>query len=157
MINILRQMRKFLVQLMNQLPFLIMQFIDWYHELTRLMNPFSFILLHFSGENWIWYNYVLFITEWLSLDTSAVTTSRITLDCLLVCWDWFVYWRYMTTSSWSLTRRSKYIFYWQIFLNNILNITFTWNINHFFSLEQLFFFISLCFDPWTLNFLSCSS
>ena len=39
----------------------------------------------------IWSTCFLLITKWLSLDTSAVTTSWITFACLMVCWDCWVF------------------------------------------------------------------
>ena len=45
MINIFLQMKKCLVELMNQLPYFITQSIDWYDGLTRsVMNSLSFFL-----------------------------------------------------------------------------------------------------------------
>ena len=99
MINILRQMKTFLVKLMNRLSCLITQSINWYDGLKRVMNPFFLSRYsHFSGENCSWSSCLLFITEWISLDIFDEITFWTTLSYSMLCWDWFIYWWYTTTS-----------------------------------------------------------
>ena len=64
---------KILIELLNRLPHVITQSIDWYDG--------------FSRENCIWSPCFLFTTAWLSLDTSGETTSWTTFVCSLVSWD----------------------------------------------------------------------
>ena len=51
MINILNQMKQFLVLLMDHLSYFITQSIDSYDGLARVVNSSSFIYSLFSGEN----------------------------------------------------------------------------------------------------------
>ena len=65
----------------------------FYNTIHRLvwvrdwMNSFFNFSGLFSRENCIWFPCFLFITTWLSLDTSGETTSWLTSVCSLVCWD----------------------------------------------------------------------
>ena len=71
--NILRWMKKFLVELMNQL------FCN--NPLTGVMG--WQVMIHFSLSTvfFIWSPYFLFITEWFNIDTSRETTIWTTLVC----------------------------------------------------------------------------
>ena len=64
MINILNQMKQFLVLLMHHLSYFIIQSIDSYDGLARVVNPSSFIYSLFSGENSIWSPCFLFIRHY---------------------------------------------------------------------------------------------
>ena len=75
-INILRQMKRFLVELMYQLPYFI----------TLSSDRFLFSTF-FSGKNFIWSPCFLFNTARFSLDTFSGSTSWVTLVCSMVCWD----------------------------------------------------------------------
>ena len=92
MINILRQMKKFLADLMARLSDNIIHKslgCSWITT-TKVMNPF-FLLMNpsffsiVSFQEKIGYiyliTYLLIITKSLSLDTSAKTTSRKTSNC----------------------------------------------------------------------------
>ena len=99
MINILRQMKKFIVELMNQLPHFTTQFIDWYDELKMSI----WIHFHFSSlltrENFcVWSLCFLLIISWFSLDISGAATYWKTLVSLLFCEDGFVCWRWVQSS-----------------------------------------------------------
>ena len=50
MINTLRQMKKFLVELMNRLPYLTTQHIDGYNELTRVNESIFFFPVFFPDK-----------------------------------------------------------------------------------------------------------
>ena len=80
MLNILRQMKKFLIELINRIPQFITQSIDWYDGL----DEFIFFFLEKTAFDLPCF---LFVTVWLILDTSGETTSWITFVCSLVCWD----------------------------------------------------------------------
>ena len=72
--NILRWMKKFLVESMNQL------FCN--NPLTGVMG--WQVMIHFSLSTvffFIWSPYFLFITEWFNIDTSRETTIWTTLVC----------------------------------------------------------------------------
>ena len=64
---------------------------SFYNTIHRLVWWVGWINFLFSSlffrENCIWSSCFLFITVWLSLDTSSETASWITLVCSLVCWD----------------------------------------------------------------------
>ena len=85
MTNILRQMKKFLIELMDRIPNFIALSIDWYVSGVGWIH-FLFSGL-FSRGNCIWSPCFLFIKAWLSLDTSGETTSWITFVFSLLCWE----------------------------------------------------------------------
>ena len=137
MINILRQMKKFLSELMNGLSYFITHFIDWYDGLTSDESIFLFLRFSlFSTEICIWSPCFLSITEWIRLETSVKTTSGITLVCLMVFWDWW--------------------YIWSMFFNRSLYITFTWCINWFLSLStfSLLFPQTFYLSAWYFSLLS---
>ena len=103
MIKILRKREKLLLELMNWLPFCITQ-IYRYDGSAGVMNLFWFFCILSSGENCFWFPCFLFITEWLSFDSSGETTSGVTLAHSMV---YFIYLWYIVTSSWSWTSRIK--------------------------------------------------
>ena len=157
MINILRQTKKFPVGLMNRLPHLITQSIDWYDGLTRcIMNPFSFFW-YFSLENCIWPPFFVHY-----LHTSGETTSWIILVCLLRLACLFLAGRYMTTSSWSSTSRMElYIFLMTRFSTSFYIASYGAAIRFLFWTFSLFFFFRLfylstqflCFEPFFCHLL----
>ena len=98
MINLLRQMKRFFVQLMNQLPYFMTQFVDKMMGWKKVMNPFSLFLQSVFSLEKIVFDLLVFcfflITWWFSVDTISETASWVTLICWIVCWDCFIYWWY---------------------------------------------------------------
>ena len=72
---------------------------------------------------------------------------------------------YFSTSSWTIIPKLLF-FWWGMFFNNSINITFTWCINKFLLLSTIFFLfaqnflrinsISFPFGNWALNLLVAS-
>ena len=75
MINILRQMKKILIQLMNRLLHFITQFIDWFDGLDESIFFFLVFFLEKTAFDLLAF---LFITGWLTLETSGESASWIT-------------------------------------------------------------------------------
>ena len=122
---------------MNQLPYVIMQscVMSW-----NVVNPFSFSFFCslFSGEKCVLFLWFLFITKWLSLDTSGDITPGIALVWSMVCGDWFVYlWMVYCIATPSSTSRI-YIFWWDMIINK--SLYYCHIVHQSISSEELFFF-----------------
>ena len=122
---------------MNQLPYVIMQscVMSW-----NVVNPFSFSFFCslFSGEKCFLFLWFLFITKWLSLDTSGDITPGIALVWSMVCGDWFVYlWMVYCIATPSSTSRI-YIFWWDMIINK--SLYYCHIVHQSISSEELFFF-----------------
>ena len=123
----------------------------------------------FSGENCIWSPWLLFISKWVSLDTSGETASWITLVCPMFCWYWFVYWWYRASyfiiiiyqqnaGTFSDDKCSSKI----DLLSHEASVSFVfWTpflfFSTFFTYQLDFFVISLSFDVWIFSHLLTGS
>ena len=104
--------------------------------------------------------FFFFITEIFILDVFGKTISWINSICLTVSWENLM--AYLL-HHWPQTISMLYIFWWDIFLDSNLNITFTWCINQCLHLSNFYFlfphtfwlinWISLSFEPWTFCYL----
>ena len=55
-------------------------------------------------------------------------------------------WWYLITVDWQQSQNVKlYMFWWEMLLNNSINITFTWCINHILLLNTFLFFFFITF------------
>ena len=143
MINIFRTMKKFLVELMNRLFYSTIHQLVWYY--VGVTNAFTFSQSIFSGEKWVLSRWFLFTTDSFSLGGSAETTSWITLILLSITMsERNVYFLIRDTST----------------RNDIVNITVSWCINHFFFPVSFFSFLADSFTYkldfyifWAFNFL----
>ena len=139
---------------MNWLPFCITQ-IYRYDGSAGVRNLFWFFCILSSGENCFWFPCFLFITEWLSFDSSGETTSGVTLAHSMV---YFIYLWYIVTSSWSWTSRIKG--HDTCFSNDTRSSTSLYITLHevsmnFFFLNTFSFFLGLFY--WATRFLSFDS
>ena len=139
---------------MNQLPYVIMQscVMSW-----NVVNPFSFSFFCslFSGEKCVLFLWFLFITKWLSLDTSGDITPGIALVWSMVCGDWFVYlWMVYCIATPSSTSRI-YIFWWDMIINK--SLYYCHIVHQSISSEELFFFRVFYLSTRFLSFLMPAS
>ena len=110
-------------------------------------NSLSFLKNHFFGKN---YNesLFLFITDSLILDTFVKTTTWITSICSTVCWE-------VVNVGFTIDYNSRmYIFSWDIFFRNSINITCTCYINQ--SLFLFFYFLIFSHNVLLINSISLS-
>ena len=140
---------------MNRLPYVIMQsyMMSW-----NVVNPFSFSFFCslFSGEKCFLFLWFLFITKWLSLDTSGDITPGIALVWSMVCGDWFVYlWMVYCIATPSSTSRI-YIFWWDMIINK--SLYYCHIVHQSISSEELFFFFRIFYlSTRFLSFLTPAS
>ena len=159
MIKILTD-EKFLVELMNWLRnrFIfcnsIHRAIWWVNKNDESILFFLIFLLEKAAFDLLVF---CFITAWFSLDMSGETNSFMSLVCSPVCWDWFVYWWYVSTSSWSLTSRMQVQFLMTHVLHQKSFILLHMEHQSIYSFGDIFPFSSDFFTYELKNLLSCTS
>ena len=114
--NILRQIKKIIVELMNRLLY---NTINQFGVIVKIMGNIKSIFLFlesFFGENCVRSPSLLSSAESFSLDIPGKTTSWITSICSKI-WE-----EADGTSSLTIQYQNVYFFWWNMFLKNSINI-----------------------------------
>ena len=92
----------------------------------------------------------MFLFSRACLVTSGKATSWVTSSCSMVWWgELMVYLFHIFIDD----SAKMYIFWWDMFFTNRINITFIWCINHFFYLNYFLFLFPQTFFTYFLWFL----
>ena len=98
----------------------------------------------FYVENFIWSPWFLFITKWFSLLITVILLVNLVLELHQFARR-FVNKRLMRYSYFKSRASRTYIFWWDMFFNNSLSITFKWCINQFLLLNTFSFLFAQIF------------